>query len=227
MTLKNERIWEIDFFRGIALILMIIFHTVFDLGDIYNIPVAYDAGLFYYIGNASAILFILISGISCSLSKSNVKRGIRVFVIAMIITTVSYLYDPDLTIKFGILHFLGISMLLYPLFKPLNKYELLVLGTLMIMTGIYISKFNMPFDYLFPIGLKSSEFISGDYYPLLPWLGLFLYGVSIGRFLYSEKKSIFSFNKNKNPVSFIGRHTLLIYIIHQPVILLILKMVIK
>lgn len=224
---KNTRIWEVDFFRGIAIILMVIFHVVFDLSDIYNFPVAYDRGVFYFVGKAAAILFILIAGISCSFSRNNIRRGIKVFLVAMAITILTYLFMPDLTIKFGILHFLGICMILYPLLKKINKSFLIVTGALSIAAGYYMSKVIIPYNFLFPIGLIGSNFASGDYYPIFPWIGLFMFGIAGGKMLYPEKKSLFKLQAAGSPIMFIGRHSLLIYIIHQPIILLLMKILIR
>lgn len=225
MKAKNQRIWELDFFRGIAIILMVTFHVCFDLGDIYNYPVNYSAGVIYYIGKASVILFMLIAGISCTFSRSNVKRGLKIFLIAMIITLVTHLYSPSLGIKFGVLHFFGISMLLYPLFDKLNKYWLITVGILIIAAGSFMSGVTVQSEFLFPIGLISSNFSSSDYYPLFPWLGVFLFGIALGKILYKERKSIFHFSIKGNPISFLGKHSLLVYVIHQPIIILILTLI--
>ena len=107
---------------------MIYFHIIVDLNEMYNINVSYLSGVNYYIGKISAILFMLLSGISSSLSRNNMKRGLRVLAFALVITAVTYLYDPKLTIVFGILHFLGIH-LLYPLLSKMNKYLLIIIGT--------------------------------------------------------------------------------------------------
>lgn len=221
----RARIWELDFLRGIALILMIYFHVIFDLYEFYNVPVSYYSGINYYIGKTSAILFMLLSGISSSLSRSNIKRGLKILGIALVITLVSHLYNPDFGIKFGILHFLGICMLLYPLFSKLNKYLLILIGTGIIVLGRFISNISVANDYLFPFGIYSPTFVSSDYYPLIPWLGVFLYGIALGKFLYSKKQSIIPFEIDDNPVSIIGRHTLTVYLLHQPVILAILWLI--
>jgi uncharacterized membrane protein len=224
-TKKMERIWELDFFRGIALIMMIYFHIIFDMKEFFNYPVNYSSGLNYYIGKASAILFMLISGISCSLSRNNIKRGLKVLGVAMVITLATHLFNPDFGIKFGILHFFGVSMLLYPLLQRLNKYILFLIGTLIIALGSVVSKISVSFDYLFPIGLFSDSFISSDYYPLVPWLGVFVYGAFLGKLLYAEKRSLFNISIGPNIISMAGKRTLLVYIIHQPVIMLLLAMI--
>jgi len=224
---NHKRIWEIDFFRGIALILMIIFHVVFDLKEFAHVSVNYVSGFYYYIGKSAGILFILLAAISCHFSKSNTKRGLQILGMGLVITLVSHLFNPSYGIKFGILHFLGTSIIIYPLFKDINKWLLLIFGTIIIILGNYFKLINMPFDYLFIFGLSSELFISADYYPLLPWFGVFLYGIFISKLLYREKKSLFSFLPRFNFVSYLGRHTFSIYLIHQPLIILLIWLAIR
>lgn len=224
MIKKNAqgRIWELDFLRGTALILMVYFHVIVDLKDMYNMNLSYLSGVNYYIGKISAILFMLLAGISSSLSRSNVKRGIRVFAIALVISLVTHLYGPEFGIKFGILHFLGICMLLYPLMARIHKYLLIVIGTGIILLGNVFLRITPSTNILFPLGIYNASFSSADYYPLVPWMGVFIYGIVLGKLLYSRKRSLFPFEYRDNIINMTGRNTLLIYVIHQPVILLVL-----
>ena len=80
------------------------------------------------------------------------------------------------------------------------------------------------FDYLFIFGITSNNFVSSDYYPLIPWLGIFIYGIIIGKVLYKEKRSVFNYNMGNNIISWLGRHTLPIYMIHQPVLILLIAL---
>jgi uncharacterized membrane protein len=222
---KSGRIWEVDFVRGIALIMMIYFHVVSDMGEFFGYHTRYFSGPNFYIGKISAILFILVSGVSCSFSRNNVKRGVKVFGIAMVITVVTYFFDPQYCVKFGILHFLGIAMILYPLVRKLNKYAVILLGTLFIICGYIFSNISINHNYLFPLGIISESFTSGDYYPLIPWLGVFLYGSALGRILYPSRRSIFKGNLKETVVNKAGKHTLFIYVVHQPLIMLILTII--
>lgn len=224
-TFSRKRIWEIDFFRGIALILMIIFHIVFDLKEFADVPVNYVSGFYYYVGKAAGILFILIAAVSCYFSTNNLKRGLQVLGMGILITIVSHLYNPSYGIKFGILHFLGVSIIIYPLFKDMNKWLLVILGTLIIILGNYFKLINMPFDYLFIFGLSSDLFVSADYYPLLPWFGVFLYGIFIRKILYKEKRSLLQGDLKGNIINYLGRHTFIFYLVHQPLILLTIWLV--
>lgn len=214
-----NRIWELDFLRGIALILMIYFHILFDMENIYGFHIITESGINYYIGKFSAILFILLSGISSILSRNNTKRALKLLLFAIIITIVTQHYNPALNIKFGILHFLGICILLTSIFKNLNKYFLLVYGCMLILFGSFVTSISAPNDYFFFLGITSKNFSSSDYYPLIPWLGIFLFGIALGNTFYSTRRSVFRCSLKDNFLSIAGRHTLLLYIIHQPVII--------
>lgn len=235
-TPNQNRIWELDFFRGIALLFMVYFHIVFNLNEFYGYPVAYLTGVNFYIGKASVILFMVVSGISCRFSRHIIKNALKILGIAMGITLVTHGVDyfavnvfhtqsPYIGIKFGILHFFGISMLLYPLLVKINRYVLLALGGAIIALGQVTVRMTVAHDYLFPLGIISSNFYSSDFYSLVPWLGVFIIGMVLGDFLYREKKSIFKFSMGDNPISAAGRNTLLIYVLHQPVIILLLTVI--
>jgi hypothetical protein len=79
---------------------------------------------------------------------------------------------------------------------------------------------------LMVFGIYSADFSSSDYYPLIPWLGVFLYGAAIGKFCYMDKRqSIFKFTFKDNIISKLGRHTLIIYLVHQPAIIGVLSLI--
>ena len=218
----KKRIWEIDFFRGIAIILMIVFHLIVDLKDFYSYDIDYMSGFWYYEGKISAILFITIAGISSTLGRNTFKRGIFVFALGMFLTVITYFYDPNTYIRFGILHLLGISMLLSILFKKFNTIFLAFISVLFLIVGNIFSKIIVNSPFLFWIGLVNNNFRSMDYYPLLPWFGIFTIGIVIGKTLYKERKSIIPVTINNDPISFLGKHSLAIYILHQPILLMVL-----
>ncbi len=219
VTHIRERIWELDFLRGLALILMIWFHILYDLNAFYNFKFNLDSGIYYMIGKSSAILFIILSGISSNLSKSNVKRGFVVLVCAILITVVTYIISPDLVIVFGILHFFGISMIISGVFKKFNKYFLIVSGIVIVLASLYFLPCIKPSgNALFPLGIVNDKFRSSDYYPLLPWFGVFLFGIALGKIFYKKKESVLKLKYLNTPLNILGRHTLIVYMLHQPVI---------
>ena len=219
---NQTRIWEIDFLRGIAIILMVIFHLLYDLSVFCDFPIDYKTGIVFYTGKIAASLFIIVAGISCSFSKNNAIRGIKLIVLGMLIYIITSVFVPAANIIFGILQFLGFSMLLYYFVNKLGPYQLLVLGTALIILDSTVSGLSMKNNWLAPIGLVSSQFSSVDYYPIIPWFGLFIYGIVFSKFFYREKRSLFEFDLSNNCLGFLGRHSLMIYLIHQPILFIII-----
>ncbi|MBP2634352.1 MAG: hypothetical protein H6Q72_259 [Firmicutes bacterium] len=219
------RIMEIDCIRGIAIILMVIFHTVFDLAYFYNWPIDYLQGFWYYQGKAAAILFMLISGISTTLSRSSMRRGLTVFGAGMLITAATYYYNPTMYIQFGILHLLGFSMFIAPWTTRLPVLLLTSTAIIFLLAGNVVADLTTASPWLLPLGIKPVNFASLDYYPLLPYLGIIFFGIAIGKMLYSSKQSLWPSALTNNfacGLRYLGRHSLLIYLIHQPILLAIL-----
>jgi len=221
----KKRVWEIDFLRGLALVLMIYFHVIYDMKEMYGYSVSYTTGINRLAGQTSGVLFILISGASCVLSRNNLKRGLRILGLGIAITLFTYFLFPSFTILFGILHLLGSSIILYSLLQKASWPVLAVLGIAVIALKALVNKVSVMHDYLFFIGIHSPKFSSSDYYPLIPWFGVFLLGAAAGKLLYKEKKSLLTRTYRDNIINIAGRHTLLIYLIHQPVIILFLEII--
>ncbi|KJS21807.1 MAG: hypothetical protein VR72_08715 [Clostridiaceae bacterium BRH_c20a] len=222
MDTKQRRIWEIDLLRALAIILMSYFHLIYDLSEFYDFNIDYTRGIIYFIGKTSALIFIVLTGFSCSLSSNNLKRGIKVIFFALIISGVTYLYDYKTYINFGILHLLGTSILLYLLFKKLKPPSLLFLGTLLLFFGKVTNALTISNNFLVPFGITSPYYTALDYYPLLPYLGVFLYGIALRKILYPERSSLFKISFWSKPLELLSNNSLLIYLIHQPILLGIL-----
>ncbi|HHT92359.1 MAG TPA: DUF1624 domain-containing protein [Clostridiaceae bacterium] len=225
---KKERIWEIDALRGLFIIFVVIIHLIFDLEYIYKIDLKLP-NIYYFIQINGGVLFILISGISITLGSRCIKRGLFVLGCGLLITLVTYFLFPEITIVFGILHLLGICMLLYPTYKKLPSWVITLLAVPIVILGYVFENKYVNNPYLFMFGLTTEKFNSGDYFPLFPHLGYFMIGVVLGRLLYSDKKSLLpNFPKNNLIIRFLkfcGRHSIWIYLIHQPVIYLVLNLV--
>ncbi|MEW5953871.1 MAG: heparan-alpha-glucosaminide N-acetyltransferase [Bacillota bacterium] len=227
-TLAGQRLWEIDSVRGLALVLMIIYHLLYDLNVFFGFSVAYNEGLFYFIGKAAAALFILVAGISCAFSNNNALRGIKLILWGYLIFLVTSLVLPGSNIVFGILQFLGVCFLLYPVFKNLTPSLLLTIGAAIIFTGQLTSQLSVSHNWLAPLGFYGPDFSSVDYFPLIPWLGIFLMGIAIRKTVYKENKSLFNQAGNYfKPLAAVGKRTLTIYLIHQPLILGLLYLVLN
>ena len=234
----ENRIHFLDELRGICIICMVFFHAFFDIAFFYEWKLGIR--LFEFFSPAVpwfAGLFIFISGVCCHLSRSNIKRGAQLLLIAMGMTIITSFMD-DLFIAFGILHLLSIGMLLYGLLEKFIKKIPLWLG-LTVCAAVFVLTYSISYGYyigfpglftvhmpvwltenpvMFIFGIINDNFVSGDYFPLLPWLFLFIAGTLVGR--YVRKLPEILSKKRFKPLCFVGRHTLLIYVLHQPVILL-------
>ncbi|SHM29296.1 Uncharacterized membrane protein [Caldanaerovirga acetigignens] len=217
----KHRIVELDSFRGIAVFLMVIFHGIFDLSYYFGLNIDYSRGFWYYEGKLSALMFIWIAGISSYFSRNPRQRGIKLFLFSMAITVATYLLDSTNYIRFGILHFLGTSYMLSPCFKKIDSFALVLLALAVLAAGTYFDSLTTQNPYLFPLGITTPYFSSLDYYPLIPYFGVFLLGMAFGRDFYAKGYRIFG-EFRENFLSLLGRHSLIIYLIHQPVLLLFL-----
>lgn len=222
-----NRIEEVDFFRGIALILMIIFHIFFDLEEFFNYDIVKESIFINLLGKTSSTLFIIIAGISSHLSRNNKKRSLLIFLYASIISFITYLYSPISFIGFGILHFLAFSIFFADYFKKLSAPKLIFLSCIIISLGIYFKKIIMPNNILFPLGLVSAQYSSLDFFPIFPNLGIFFIGLAVGKIFYKQKKPRLFKDFPIKSINFLGRHSLFIYLIHQPLILAFLFLLFK
>jgi uncharacterized membrane protein len=229
--MKKQRFWEIDTLRGFAIINMIIFNYSFALSylGILNL----NLGLSYAMAIAST--FIFISGISMTLSynrnsknfhKRFILRGLKIFGWGLIITIITFLAFPEAFVVFGILHFIGVSIILGQFFLKFKKLNLL-LGLLILILGFYLQTFRFDFPWLLWLGFFPTNFYTFDYFPILPWFGVTLLGIFFGNRLYKKGRRCFKIKDLSNfsvvkLLTFLGRKSLLIYLLHQPVLILIL-----
>jgi uncharacterized membrane protein len=216
------RIWEIDAMRGLAIVLMIAFHLVYNLSEFYRFPIDYRSGFWLIIARAAVLLFMTTAGISSTFSRSNLRRGRSVLLYGLAVTLATWMFNPQAYIRFGILHFMGIGMMLYHFLRKIPVNMLIMLGAALLILGPIVTGSLVESPYLFPLGLVPAGFVSTDYYPLVPWYGFFLWGAAIGKQYYPEGKSLLSVTPNHRLLPFLGRHSLYIYLVHQPLLLVTL-----
>jgi len=242
----NKRFWEIDVLRGLAIMLMVIYHLIFDLTYFGIFSFNLSSGFLWWFARAVAFIFLFLVGVSLTLSYTRsqlkgirqengalfpkyLKRGVKIFSLGLLVTLATWMFIPEDFIVFGVLHFIGMAIVLeYPFLN--KKYLNLVLGFIFIIAGFILAQFPVSYSWLLWLGLKPAGFITVDYFPLFPWLGVVSLGIFTGKILYPGYKRRFHLpNLSKNPsieiFSFMGRHSLLIYLLHQPLLIMILYLI--
>ena len=234
MANSKPRIWELDALRGVCILCVIVVHFLFDLSFFGGLDLTLPAW-YIFIQEYGGAIFVVLSGVCVTLGSKSVRRGLIVFACGMLITAVTYgmyrlgMSGADVVVKFGVLHLLGVCMLVYPAFKKLPPATLTVLGLVIAITGYAIRGVVVPQHWLFPLGLTYEGFTSSDYFPLFPQLGYFLIGAAIGKTAYREKRTFLPGAFQQTPVArffcWCGRQSLFIYLLHQPIVYGLLEFV--
>lgn len=241
----KKRYKVLDVIRGIALINMIAFHAIWDMVYLFDVEWQWFRSDISYIWQQGICrTFIFLSGFSWSLGRNQLRRGITVFMGGALISLVTAVFVPDSVVWFGVLTLLGTCMMfMVPLHKILQKVYpavgcvisvLLFTVTRNVNEG-YVGSAgwklwelpkswycNMVTAYL---GCPPQDFYSTDYFSIFPWIFLFAAGYFTYRFC-ENKKMLPYLERCKLPVSeWLGRHSLVIYMLHQPVIYAALSVV--
>ncbi len=228
---NNRRIWEVDFFRGIAVVTMIIFNYAWALNFFGIIHILIDSLYWKLLAFGTAGTFIFLVGVSLTLSYSKLKpnknyakkyliRGLKIFGYGIVVTLVSYILLKSDFVRFGILHFIGVGIILSIPFLKLKELNLF-LGMLAIVAGSILNGIFIKSNLLLWLGLQYEGFHTVDYFPILPWFGLILIGIFFGNKLLqnSKKKTREKPINALRPFCFLGRHSLAIYFLHMVIIL--------
>lgn len=224
----KKRIWELDAARGICILGMLAVHLIYDMQDLFGMDILKGSALYEFTAEWGGVLFFLISGICATLGSRPVRRGTIVFSCGLVVSAVTYgMYalgfaEKGIIIYFGVLHCLGVCMLLWPLFRKLPWQALAPISLVLIAAGFLLTSLRFSTGlWLIPFGFRYSGFVSSDYFPLLPYLGFFLIGAVLGKTIYKKKETRFPNVSEKNPLvrffSFLGIWSLPIYMLHQPI----------
>lgn len=242
----EKRICFLDELRGLAVFCMVIYHGFYILYSVF----AYDwaAGLFDFFTPVQPLfagLFIFLCGTSCSLSRSNVKRGLRILAAAAAVTLFTAVVMPllgfvDCEIWFGILHFLSSCVLIGALFEKITvgippAVGLVICAVLYFFTAGISSgtlgfgdalSFSLPSEWyqtnlLAPLGIYSPSFFSADYFPLFPYIFVFFSGVFSGKFCKKAGFPEWMYPQRIGFFGFLGRNAFIIYIVHMPLIFIL------
>lgn len=242
--INEKRYHTIDWLRGLAIVNMVIFHGIWDL--VYLFDFNWD----WYMSQGAYIwqqcicwTFIFISGFCFSMGHRQLKRGFTVFLCGLLMTAVTVIFMPENRVVFGILTLLGSCMLfMVPAHKWLRKCKpilgLIISGLLFFLTrninqgylGFerwnFISLPDCLYQSLFGtyLGFPTYNFYSTDYFSIMPWIFLYVFGYYAQRLM--EERHLLEHLKGVRIgiLEWIGRHSLLIYVVHQPVLYLVLSL---
>lgn len=237
---KRQRWQLLDSIRGLTLVSMILYHGTWDLVYLYGVRWRWFLGRGAFLWQQSICwTFILLSGFCWGLGKRPLQRSLTVFGAGALVTAVTLLFMPAERVICGVLFLLGGSgLLLVPLHKTLKCVP--VLAGLLISFLLFLFLYQLPQGVVgfgpwrtalpaglyrsragVPFGFPPPDFFSSDYFPLLPWFFLFAAGYFLWR-LFAEKGPSPALARSLTfgiaPLSFLGRHSLIIYLLHQPLL---------
>jgi len=255
---NRKRAFELDALRGLSLFMMILHHLIYDFRYLLGINIFefQESNWFNYILRPLFVgVFVVVSGICCQFSRDNLKRSLKLFLIAAAFSAAmafaSIVSGEELYVFFNVLHLLAVGTFLYGLYsiweikdaqkrRKVNPDEpqisvrgevgILILAGIIIFADQWTSIFASAVKtyWFLPLGFLPENCVGmGDYLPMLPWLGFFFVGVIISRIGYRGKQTLFpdspmAVRNAAKPFEWMGRNSLLIYLIHQPVLLAIL-----
>lgn len=224
--------------------MMMIYHFTYDLDQFGNFDIGANSGNWQRFANLTAFMFVSLVGVSLVLSYSRATarmadewalaqkymlRGLRIFGYGMLITVVVWLVAPGGSIIFGILHLIGASIIFaYPFLRWPKAAAIVGVG--LIVLGYVMGYPRVDFPWLVWLGFRPEDIGSMyDYRPMIPWFGVALLGISAGYFLYQNGVRRFSLPDLSHlaPVHWLskaGQYSLSIYLIHQPVFLIVLEL---
>lgn len=231
---------DVDTLRGAAILMMVSYHFLFDLEFLKMMDLGVRTGALGFYAYLIATMFLLLVGVSLTLSfrrardgatdgplfPKYARRGAKIFLLGMLVTAVTLVYPGRGFVVFGVLHCIGLSVLLaYPFLR--RRLASLAVGVGVVVVGTLALQTTYSSPLLLWLGLAPHGFYTIDYFPLLPWFGVVLVGVFVGNSLYrppSENPNVKAEegSKGSSKLAFLGRNSLLIYLLHQPLLFAVL-----
>lgn len=232
----SQRIATIDILRGIAILMMFVFHFSYDLNLFGYVTINFLEEPFWATFRVFIVSsFLLLVGISIILadrkkidSQRFIYRMAKILTYALVVTLGSYVMLPESFIYFGILHFILAASVLGLLFRKYYWFNLILgIGLLILDTVASHSLFDNPLINW--IGFTTQLPYTEDYVPLVPWFGVVLIGMFIGRRWFNGNTPAWLNWQASNPatktLAFGGRYSLHIYVLHQPIFIGVISMI--
>ncbi len=232
----------LDLLRGIAMIYVMLYHLMFDLRFIYgaDTPSLLTPGEDIFEAAHIFFLWILfaVSGICVGFSRDPLKRGALLYIAGFGITIATQIFMPSELIIFGVLSCFGACMVITSLCRPLlDRLPAAAAAVWFVMWVLFMHfphSINLvftslplnipPLAALYPIGITGADFYSADYFPLIPYIFMYLTGYTLSGAVKKLPEKFYEKHDILSPLCFIGRHSLIFYIVHQPVMLLLCEL---
>ncbi|MBI3958054.1 MAG: DUF1624 domain-containing protein [Chloroflexi bacterium] len=237
---SGRRLWEIDTWRGLAIVSMVIYHLAWDLRAFAEVYIDLFSPFWFYFQRSIASSFVLLVGISLTVTYNRAlqkpdrtkglywkffRRGLLVFGTGLAMGTILRFLGAG-RIDFGVLHMIGVSILLAYPFLRFRWLNLLFIAILMPLS-YYLKTIPVTTEAWVWLGMTPPGYAPQDFFPLVHWFAVVLIGVFIGNSLYTKGVRQFALRDYSaffpfNLLGFLGQHSLLIYVIHQPILIGIL-----
>lgn len=240
---SGRRIGVFDVVRGFSVVSMVLFHLCYDLRFLYGVDLTWFAPPLQDVWRSSiAWTFLFVAGCMCPLSRSNLRRGLQYAGVAAAIFLVTSVASVDTPISFGIIYCMAACTLVA---WALGRLGLMPRGGIAaaVLVVAFLALLDLPHGrvglgplsvevpealystpWLSWLGLPGPGFSSGDYYPLLPYLMLFLAGAAAGSTWARQGWPRWAVEASVPVLGAIGRHALAVYVIHQPALLLLCEL---
>ena len=233
----KTRYSALDTLRALCLISMILYHATWDLVYMFGVKAPWYSSSIGFLWQQSICFgFILLSGFCFDIGKRKLNRALTVLFCSVVISAVTH-FIPGAEIRFGVLCLIGSAMLIM---IPLEKLLCHVCAPVGLSVSLSLFAFTKNIDAgylgvfsyklielprslyssLFSayLGLPPRTFSSADYFGLLPWLFLYICGYFIYRIMKERKALGILYRLKCPPLESVGRHSLLLYMAHQPII---------
>lgn len=225
--MTRPRLLEIDLLRTLAICMMVGYHAAFDLDAFFGVPLPLNSMPWWLFARSTAVLFLLLSGLTFELTRhgSRSRKWRRIGILwmcAALVSATTYVWDAESFVRFGILHCIAASLTLLQILPgtPLTRG---MLAACIVALAIPLRELTAETSWLLPLGMMPRGFRSLDYFPLVPWFGVVLAGAALSPLLLSR---MHTYTAEAHPVlrafALPGRHALLLYMVHQPLLLGIL-----
>lgn len=239
----SKRIHELDLFRGFLIILVMVDHLLWFI-NFYIFKSNEPFLSWFWTSDLRKVLrelvlysFMFACGISCYLSKNNKKRGLILLGLAFAITVVTHLIqllpifsDRVVIIDINIIGVIAIGILLYSLVEKSSNSNILLVIAILIMFNFFIivkSRISPTNEYNPFLSILNSDInpikekFVGDYMPIFPYIIFLFLGGLVAKNLLPKKKEFFKRGDWERPICFMGRHTLVFYVLHEVIFTLL------